>query len=75
MAEKPTPSISDALAAMIERDVVPGFEVRRDGSRGVGIVAAQEFERAIGEHHAEAEGGVARVLLDTPGPRRPAAGA
>ena len=28
------------------------------------IVLAQEFERAVGEHHAEAEGGVGRILLD-----------
>ena len=29
-----------------------------------GVVLAQEFERAVGEHHAEAESGVGRVLLD-----------
>ena len=38
--------------------------MRRDRGGGVGIIAAQEFERAVGEHHAEAEGGVRPVLLD-----------
>ena len=31
---------------------------------GLGIIVAQEFERAVGEHHAEAEGGIRRILLE-----------
>ena len=54
----------DALAAQHERDVAPRFHVRDDGRVGLLVVVAQEFERAVGEHHAEAEGGVGRVLLD-----------
>jgi len=38
--------------------------VRRDCRAGLLVVVAQEFEGAVGEHDAEAEGGVRRVLLD-----------
>ena len=54
----------DALVAVNERHVVPGFHLRRDRREGLRVVLAQEFERAVGEHHAEAEGGVGRILLD-----------
>ncbi len=54
----------DALVAVNERHVVPGFHLRRDRRVGLRVVLAQEFERAVGEHHAEAESGVGRVLLD-----------
>src|SRR6185503_10548532 len=37
--------------------------MRRDRRVGRLVVRAQEFQRALGEHHAEAEGGVGRVLL------------
>src|SRR3954470_13517744 len=54
----------DALIAEVERDVVPGFHVRGDGGERRLVVVAQKFQRAFGEHHAETEGGVRRVLLD-----------
>ena len=54
----------DALAAIDDRHVPPGFHVWNDGRVGRLVVLAQEFERAVGEHDAEAEGGVGRVLLD-----------
>ena len=54
----------DALPAQGQRHVVPGFHVRHDRRVGGLVVLAQEFQRAVGEHHAEAEGGVGRVLLD-----------
>ena len=54
----------DGLVAQDERHVVPGLHLRRDQPIGLRVVVAQEFERALGEHHAEAEGGVGRVLLD-----------
>src|SRR5690242_14142976 len=38
--------------------------MRRDRRVGRRVVLAQEFQRALGEHHAEAEGGVGRVLLE-----------
>ena len=38
--------------------------MRRDGRVGLRIVLAQEFQRAVGKHHAEAEGGVGGVLLE-----------
>ena len=31
---------------------------------GLRVVGAQELQRPVGEHHAEAEGGIARILLD-----------
>ena len=54
----------DALVAVNERHVVPGFHLRRDRREGFRVALAQEFERAVGEHHAEAEGGAGRILLD-----------
>ena len=54
----------DALVAVNERHVVPGFHLRRDRREGFLVALAQEFERAVGEHHAEAEGGAGRILLD-----------
>src|SRR6478609_967206 len=38
--------------------------MRRDRRVGRLVVRAQEFQRAVREHHAEAEGGVGRVLLE-----------
>ena len=54
----------DALVAVDQRHVVPGFHLRRDRGESFRVVLAQEFERAVGEHHAEAEGGVGRILLE-----------
>jgi hypothetical protein len=51
-------------AAQHHGDVGPCFHRRGDALVGLGIVRAQEFERAFREHDAEAEGGIARVLLD-----------
>ncbi len=47
-----------ALAAMMDRDPAPGLEFRRDGGKDRRIVLLQEFQRAFGKHHAEAEGGI-----------------
>ena len=54
----------DLLAAMLDDDVPPELEMRRDGLVGRGVVFPQELERAIGEHHAEPERRVRTVLLD-----------
>ena len=54
----------DAFAAQMKRDVLPALHPRRDRIHGVGIVGAQEFERLLGEHHAEAPGGAGRILLE-----------
>ncbi len=54
----------DRRAPMHDRDVGPGFHRRRDPVVGFRVVGAQELERLLGEHHAEAEGRIARVLLD-----------
>jgi hypothetical protein len=64
MAEKPTPSMAMPLAAVDERDVLPGFHPGLDQVGGLGIVRAQEVEGAVGEHDAEAEGRAGRVLLE-----------
>src|ERR1700749_2171281 len=53
----------DALAAQVERDVVPALHPWRDGVDRVGVVSAQEFQRLLGEHHAKAPGGAGGVLL------------
>src|SRR2546426_12784499 len=49
---------------MHDGDVPPDLEMRRDGVVGSGVVVFQELQRAIGEHHAEAEGRIRAVLLD-----------
>ena len=54
----------DAFAAQVQRDVLPALHPRRDGVDRVGIVGAQEFQRLLGEHHAEAPGGAGGVLLE-----------
>ena len=64
MAEKPTPSIGDGLPAMHDGDVAPGLHAGRDQVDGVRIVLAQEFQRTVGEHDAEAPGRAGRVLLE-----------
>jgi hypothetical protein len=38
--------------------------MRDDCGVGIGVVVGQKFERAIGEHHAKAERGVGRILLE-----------
>src|SRR5207253_2434740 len=55
---------ADAFAAMDDRDVGPRLEMRHDRRVSLRIVVVEEFERAVGEHHAEAEGGVGAVLLE-----------
>ena len=52
------------LAQMHDGDVAPPLHVRRDRRDGLGVVVAQELERLVGEHDAEAPGGVGGVLLD-----------
>ena len=54
---------SDALAAQMQRDVLPALHPRRDGVDRFRIVGAQEFQRLLGEHHAEAPGGAGGILL------------
>ena len=54
----------NAFAAHDQRHVGPGFHARRNRRVSRLIVLAQEFECAVGEHHAEAEGGIRRILLD-----------
>ena len=38
--------------------------MRHDCRVSLLVVLAQEFQRAVGKHHAEAERGVGRVLLE-----------
>ena len=54
----------DALAAQIERDVLPAFHPRRDRIDRLGIVGAQEFQRLFGEHDAKAPGRALGVLFE-----------
>jgi hypothetical protein len=61
---KPDAIDLDALAAQVERDVVPAFHPRRDGVDRVGIVGAQEFQRLFGKHNPKAPGGAFRVLFE-----------
>src|SRR5712691_9837703 len=49
---------------MHDHQVDPDFHLRSDALVGLAIVLAQELERAVREHHAEAERGIGRVLLD-----------
>ena len=51
-------------AAVHDHQVGPRFHLRGDAPVGLGVILAQEFECAVREHHAEAEGGIGRVLLD-----------
>ena len=51
-------------AAVHDHQVGPRFHLRGDALVGLGVILAQEFERAVREHHAEAEGRIGRVLLD-----------
>ncbi len=53
----------DRFAPVHHRNVGPGFHRRRNSFVGLRIVGAQEFERPFRKHHAEAERGVARILL------------
>ncbi len=45
-------------------EIGPAFHLRRDQAVGFRVVGAQEFERTLREDDAEAEGRVARVLLE-----------
>ena len=54
----------DALAAQVQRDVLPALHPRRDGVHRLGIVGAQKFQRLLGEHHAKAPGRAFGVLLE-----------
>src|SRR5262249_56465744 len=47
-------------------DVGPRLQTRNDRRKRLGIVFVEKFERAVGEHHAEAERGVGAVLLEHP---------
>src|SRR5688572_6707563 len=49
---------------MHDGDVGPRLHLRGDQVVSRRVVRAQEFERAVGEHYAEAEGRVRAVLLD-----------
>ena len=64
IAAKPMPSMTTrslrCTSVMSSQDSICGVIAAKVS----GIVLAQEFERTVGEHHAEAEGGVGRVLLD-----------
>src|SRR3954466_5398504 len=54
----------DALAAQVQRDVVPALHSRRDCLDSVGVVRAEEFQRLLGAHHAETPGRSGGVLLE-----------
>ena len=54
----------DRAATMVDRDVAPGLQMRRDGRVRFGVVLVEERERAIGEHHAETESRVGCVLFE-----------
>ena len=64
MAAKPTPSMTTRSLRWTSVRSFHDLHLRRDRRIGLGVVLAQEFQRAVGEHHAEAEGGVGRILLD-----------
>ena len=66
---KPDAVDLDALAAQIERDVVPALHPRRDGVDRFRIVGAQKFERLLGEHHAKPPRGAGGILLEQIDPR------
>src|ERR1051326_529467 len=55
---------ADAFAAMHHGDIGPRFEMRHDRRVGLRIVFVEKFERTVGKHHTEAEGGVGAVLLE-----------
>ena len=61
----------EAVAVDVDLDVAvhdaldrPALHCRREPRVHRGLVPGEELERALREHHAEAEGGAARVLLD-----------
>ena len=54
------------LAAMHDGEVVPRLHLRRDELIRRRVVGAQELERLVGEHDAEAKCRVRRILLDHP---------
>ena len=64
MAENPTPSMAIGLAAVHDGDVAPRLHARGDEVDRFGIVLAQELERAVREHDAEAPGRIGGVLLE-----------
>lgn len=53
-----------AVAAQVQRDVLPALHVRRDRVDRLGVVGAQEFQGLIRKHHAKAPGRVGRVLFE-----------
>lgn len=55
---------SDRLAAVDDLDILPALQLRGDGGVGFRVVLFQELKGAVGEHNAEAERRVRRVLLD-----------
>lgn len=58
------PVDGDAVAAEVQRDVLPALHVRRDRVDRLGVVGAQEFQRLVGEHDAKAPCRVGRVLFE-----------
>src|SRR5205814_5885311 len=54
----------DALPAQVERHILPALHSRRDRVHRIGIVRAKEFQRLLGEHHAESPSGTGGVLLE-----------
>ncbi len=62
-AAEAVPGGDDALAAVVDRDVVPIGEVAADRGRADGIIGGKIGERLVGQHHAPAEGVVRPVAL------------
>ena len=60
---EPDPIDADAFPMHAQFDVAPLLEARGDERQRLRISRAEELERFIGEHHAEAEGRMRVVLL------------
>ena len=58
------PVDADFDAVQIDDAVAPGLERGCETRVGLGVLLAQEFERAAGEGETEAEGRALRVLLE-----------
>ncbi len=63
-AAEPVAGRDDALAAIVDRDVVPIGEMLADRGCAHGIVGREIVERLIGQHHPPAEGVVGPVALE-----------
>ncbi len=50
-------------AFQMKNAVAAEFQGGEEGGMGFAVLGVQEFQRPLGESHAEAEGGVMRVLL------------